>query len=901
MSRLFISYGRADAGALAARLVNDLTREGHTVWLDRHEIKAGRQWEEEIENGILQSDAVIALLSPHAVRRPDGICLDEISLARHTGRRIIPVMVLPCRPPLAVYRLDWIDFQDWQVDTMYPLAFARLSKAIGETSEGVEGAYAALFSRLRPLDFGREVSRLTRQFVGRQWLVNQVDEWLGGDNGPLFLVTGEPGIGKSALLASLIHRHPRVRAYHFCIANLADSLDPVRFVRSIAAQLATQLASYRAALEAIDPVIEREPDPGTLFRRLIVDPLCAETAADPVLIVIDALDESVGYAGRHIAKLIAERLSDLPRWVRVVASSRENPEILDLFSSYHPQPIRGAHENNLRDATLYVDGRLSNATLAPDVDPNAVREAVLSRSKGNFLYLCHTLDALCAGRIDPRVPEAFPDGLIGVYYSFFERVFQDSASFDRVRPLLDVVVASREPLTAYQIGGCVNLHAFDVEQRLQQVIDLIPERDGRYQAFHKSLTDWLLGVAGQSRRFRVNRDNGYQLLASWSWQEYERSADDMSDHAVRHGLYYVQQAGRRAEERRLCADSRFIHRRLRTARGIYFSFSYRGHDLVARLLTGLIGAGHDVFIQSLTDSEEEWRRNIASAIPSVGVVVGFAYARNSPYLRQEWRVALSNGVPLILMIAEETPWLSTASELDSAPRFDMREWHSSEAEYSRLWSQISTFFGEGTRVSQEASEVGHVIRVGKVPVVDIKKLGMMMPWQPKADNVWEIDDGPALVNHVRPEDALVQDEVSAVCRAIGTSVGRVVDKEGCLNLCQQLYGRLRRFGMSTNWNSSRPSRARRRSHADQHHRAPDGYMHRRCMPVRVAAGRRGAVSAGRRHRAPWFRSRVRWLSFAEPVRADRVRPHGSSRAHRAGRCGVFRGDWRGRIVPAGRP
>ena len=520
MPRLFISYGRADAGVLAARLVDDLTREGHTVWLDSHEIKAGRQWEDEIENGILQSDAVIALLSPHAVRRPDGVCLDEISLARYTGRRIIPAMVLPCRPPLAVYRLDWIDFQDWQVDTKYTLGFARLSKAIGDAGEGVEGAYASLFSRLRPLDFGREVSRLTRQFVGRQWLVSQVDEWLGNDNGPLFFVTGEPGIGKSALLASIIHRHPRVRAYHFCIADLVDSLDPVRFVRSIAAQLATQLASYRAALEAIDPAIEQQADPGTLFRRLIADPLYAEPADEPVVIVIDALDESVGYAGRHIARLVAERLSDLPPWVRIVASSRENPEILDLFSSYCPRPIHGAHENNLRDAMSYVDCRLSNATLPDDVDQNAVREAVLSRSKGNFLYLRHTLDALCAGQIDARRAEAFPDGLVGVYYSFFERVFPDSASFDKVRPLLDVVVASREPLTAREVGACVNLHVFDVEQRLQQVADLFPERDGRYHAFHKSLTDWLLGVAGRSRRFRVNRDNGYQLLANWSWQEY---------------------------------------------------------------------------------------------------------------------------------------------------------------------------------------------------------------------------------------------------------------------------------------------------------------------------------------------------------------------------------------------
>jgi hypothetical protein len=102
MSRVFISYGRADAEDLVVRLKAALRDEGHDVWLDRHEIKAGRAWEEEIEQGILASDVVIALLSPHAVRRPDGVCLDEISLARYNQKRIIPAMVIPCRPPLSI-------------------------------------------------------------------------------------------------------------------------------------------------------------------------------------------------------------------------------------------------------------------------------------------------------------------------------------------------------------------------------------------------------------------------------------------------------------------------------------------------------------------------------------------------------------------------------------------------------------------------------------------------------------------------------------------------------------------------------------------------------------------------------------------------------------------------------
>ena len=107
---VFISYGHADAESLALRLEADLTRAGCQVWLDKSKMRAGRSWEEQIEREILRSQVVISLLTPHAVRRPDGVCLDEISFARYNGRRIVPLMVRQCQPPLGIYRLDWIDF-----------------------------------------------------------------------------------------------------------------------------------------------------------------------------------------------------------------------------------------------------------------------------------------------------------------------------------------------------------------------------------------------------------------------------------------------------------------------------------------------------------------------------------------------------------------------------------------------------------------------------------------------------------------------------------------------------------------------------------------------------------------------------------------------------------------------
>ena len=96
--------------------------------------------------GILSHEVFIALLTPHAVRRPDGVCLDEISLARCNSRRIIPAMVIQCRPPLGIYRLDWVDFQGWTSPAGFHRAFSRLLTAL-DADACVEGAHARISLR----------------------------------------------------------------------------------------------------------------------------------------------------------------------------------------------------------------------------------------------------------------------------------------------------------------------------------------------------------------------------------------------------------------------------------------------------------------------------------------------------------------------------------------------------------------------------------------------------------------------------------------------------------------------------------------------------------------------------------------------------------------------------------
>jgi hypothetical protein len=269
--------------------------------------------------------------------------------------------------------------------------------------------------------------------------------------------------------------------------------------------------------------MEREADPGALLRRLVADPLRSAALSEPLIIVVDALDESLGYLERTITKLIAERLDDLPPSVRLVVSSRENAEILDLFSAHSPRAIGATHENNLRDAASFVRSRLTEPPFAEvvrtyDMQIDALSDVILSKSKGNLLYIRHTMDELRTEQFDPTHTHAFTDGLIGVYHAFFQLMFSDAADYATLRPLLDIIVVSRDPLTASHIAACVDRDLFDVEGALQRLADFFPERDGRYQAFHKSVSDWLSGTVGRSRRFHVNQQNGHGLLATQSWR-----------------------------------------------------------------------------------------------------------------------------------------------------------------------------------------------------------------------------------------------------------------------------------------------------------------------------------------------------------------------------------------------
>jgi len=524
--RIFISYGRKDAEDLAIRITDDLTTMGHDVWLDKKQIVTGKSWEDQVENAILSHEIFISLLSPHAVRRPDGVCLDEISMARFHNRKIIPVMVFHCRPPLSIYRLDWVDFQDWSHQQNYSRALSRILKAIHDEAK-VEGAFAGMFSKLKPLDFGVDLSRLTKDFTGRQWFFSEFDTWVKQSAGKVFIIAGDPGIGKSAVMAQLASRHPQVMAFHFCISSLADSINPDVFVKSIASQLATQIPDYHEAIKQIDYEPLTRLDAGTLFRRLIVDPIKSIKLTEKVLILIDALDEAWSDTPDNIVKLLHERIEDLPDHVKIIVSSRKIPDIFDLLGKYKPYEIDPVCLENLHDISEYLDHKFHVRDMTKKINGGEkeiqeVKDLILSKSEGNFLYIKQFIYGVETDQIDVNNPSSFPDGLIGIYITFFDRIFSGKENFDDFRSVLEVITCLKQPFTARELAPILQLQEFDIRQKMQSMAAFFPERNKHYYSYHKSVTDWLTGAAGTGRKYLLDVDKGRKTVCEFLLRRYSQ-------------------------------------------------------------------------------------------------------------------------------------------------------------------------------------------------------------------------------------------------------------------------------------------------------------------------------------------------------------------------------------------
>ncbi|NEP08828.1 MAG: TIR domain-containing protein [Symploca sp. SIO2C1] len=86
----FISYGRADSKAFAAKLQGCLAEQGFKIWFDFNDIPLGVDFQNQIDDGIEKAHQFLFIIAPHSINSP--YCRKEIELAIKCHKRIIPLL-----------------------------------------------------------------------------------------------------------------------------------------------------------------------------------------------------------------------------------------------------------------------------------------------------------------------------------------------------------------------------------------------------------------------------------------------------------------------------------------------------------------------------------------------------------------------------------------------------------------------------------------------------------------------------------------------------------------------------------------------------------------------------------------------------------------------------------------
>lgn len=112
MARVFVSYSRRNID-FAKRLLGRLQEREMDFWVDWDGIAPTVDWMKEIEKGIEEADAFLAIVSPEWIS--SAVCKDELEIAVKNGKRLIPVVACDIvwkDVPPALGHLNFIFFSE---------------------------------------------------------------------------------------------------------------------------------------------------------------------------------------------------------------------------------------------------------------------------------------------------------------------------------------------------------------------------------------------------------------------------------------------------------------------------------------------------------------------------------------------------------------------------------------------------------------------------------------------------------------------------------------------------------------------------------------------------------------------------------------------------------------------
>ena len=547
---IFISYGHPE-NKICKMICDALKHRGHSVWFDEEKIKSGDNWRQKITEGILNSNGVVACLSEHSMREK-GVCLDELSIAVGIKGCNINTILLDSEnkvmPPASICHIQWLDMHDWkerfnedeiEFHKWFEIKMQELFSILESEENKKFSGQIDLISQILDVyyDTSKQKELLNKRFVGRKWLTEEIEKWLNERNDSKFCVLyGDPGVGKSAFSAHYIHYNSRVAAGIFCDYRNSFYNNPKIIIQTLAYLLACRIPTYREILSNIllDKEVISKLNENELFEFLLLKPLSEamiDGGRETMCIVIDGLDETGTVEHNALAETLSKYASRFPAWLKILVTSRKVSAVTAMLSNAKVIEIVSNDNNNIRDVEDFLKIKLSEKYNNIE-NYNVEIKKLSEKSNGIFLYANMLVEAIMQEKILMGKIENFPEGLNGIFSSWFGWFFENYQEYiDRFRLPLGMLISSEIPIP---IGELRKIFEFDVNQvndflRKIEVLFRIDEnvfKEKTIEISHKYFADWL--DSSEAGKFRTSKLAAKEHMADKYYDIFLKDIDLLS-------------------------------------------------------------------------------------------------------------------------------------------------------------------------------------------------------------------------------------------------------------------------------------------------------------------------------------------------------------------------------------
>ena len=398
----------------------------------------------------------------------------------------------------------------------------------------------------KEFNFTSYLSNARERFTGRLWLYNELEtNLMKQDTDRGVLVIGEPGAGKSALTAQLICSrssnpfiHKRIIGYHLCKHADKATQDPGRFVRNLVDLMARRVPEYGMlvsnSLLILSVLKSCSGDPLECFEQAVMAPLL-QLKGEPqtYFIVIDALDEcSSESGGTSVVQFIIETSSKLPKWIRLVMTSRNDSNVLKHFSHFPKVYLSSKDARNLQDIEVFITAKLFEDApilerlkvmlgFSSGEEISFLTSRLLSQSQGNFLYVKEMFHFWKDDRNNEVDFGHIPKTIGGIYERYLKRIYGSREKFKPALAILEIMVAAFEPMPVDDLYRVLRTqenidYEYEFVYALKDLSHFIRYgADNTITIFHLSFTEWLTSNENLGNPFYVSLKRGHRRLTEY--------------------------------------------------------------------------------------------------------------------------------------------------------------------------------------------------------------------------------------------------------------------------------------------------------------------------------------------------------------------------------------------------